>query len=57
MIILQFGGNPVACAMGMAVLDVIKNEQLLSSAKFVGKCLMDGFKAILDKHRLMGNVR
>ncbi|XP_052765484.1 5-phosphohydroxy-L-lysine phospho-lyase-like isoform X3 [Mya arenaria] len=52
-----YGGNPVACAMGMAVLDVIRNEHLLSSAKSVGKCLKDGFQAILQKHRLMGDVR
>ncbi|KAL4240510.1 hypothetical protein ACF0H5_001301 [Mactra antiquata] len=52
-----FGGNPVACAMGMAVLDVIKNEQLLSSAKSVGKCLIQGLEAILPNHRMMGNVR
>lgn len=52
-----FGGNPVACAMGIAVLDVIKNEQLVSSAKSVGKCLMDGFKAILPTHPMMGDVR
>ncbi|XP_060568029.1 5-phosphohydroxy-L-lysine phospho-lyase-like isoform X1 [Ruditapes philippinarum] len=52
-----FGGNPVACSMGMAVLDVIKNEQLLSSAKSVGKCLIQGFKAIIDNHRMMGDVR
>lgn len=56
-VVFQFGGNPVACAMGMAVLDVIKNEQMLSSAKSVGKCLTDGFKAILVKHPLMGDVR
>ena len=47
----------MACAMGIAVLDVIKNEQLVSSAKSVGKCLMDGFKAILPTHPMMGDVR
>lgn len=52
-----FGGNPVACAMGMAVLDVIKNEQMLSSATSVGKCLSSGFKAILNNHPMMGDVR
>lgn len=43
--------------MGIAVLDVIRNEQLVSSAKSVGKCLMDGFKAILPAHSMMGDVR
>ncbi|KAK3089803.1 hypothetical protein FSP39_006659 [Pinctada imbricata] len=52
-----FGGNPVACAVGMAVLDVIKNEKLMSSAKSVGRCLIDGFKAIAQKHDNIGDVR
>ncbi|XP_052265743.1 5-phosphohydroxy-L-lysine phospho-lyase-like isoform X2 [Dreissena polymorpha] len=53
----SYGGNPVACAMGMAVLDVIQNEHMLSSAKSVGKCLMDELRRILPNHRLMGDVR
>ncbi|XP_005100294.1 5-phosphohydroxy-L-lysine phospho-lyase isoform X1 [Aplysia californica] len=52
-----FGGNPVACAIGRAVLDVIENEKLTSSAKNVGKCLKDGFKAIQPKHPMIGDVR
>ncbi|GFR74301.1 alanine--glyoxylate aminotransferase [Elysia marginata] len=52
-----FGGNPVACAIGRAVLEVIDNEKLVSSAKNVGKCLKDGFKAIQSKHPMMGDVR
>lgn len=36
-----FGGNPVSCAIGLAVLDVINNENLMSSARNVGKMLMD----------------
>lgn len=52
-----FGGNPVACAVGMAVMDVIENEKLMSSAKSVGKCLMDGFQAIMPHHPMMGDVR
>ena len=47
----------MACAMGIAVLDVIRNEKLVSSAKSVGKCLLDGFKAIMSTHPMMGDVR
>ena len=36
-----FGGNPVSCAIGLAVLDVINNENLMSSARNVGKMLQD----------------
>lgn len=52
-----FGGNPVACAIGKAVLDVIENEKLMSSAKHVGKCLKDGFMAIMPSHPMIGDVR
>jgi 4-aminobutyrate aminotransferase-like enzyme len=53
----QFGGNPVSCAVGLAVMDVIQNEQLLSSAKCVGKLLLEGFHNIKSKHPMMGDVR
>ena len=36
-----FGGNPVSCAIGLSVLDVINNENLMSSAKNVGKILKE----------------
>lgn len=52
-----FGGNPVACSIGQAVLDVIENEKLMSSAKNVGKCLKDGFNAIQPMHPMIGDVR
>lgn len=52
-----FGGNPVACAIGMAVLDVIHNEKLMSSARNVGKCLMDGMRAIAPNHPMLGDIR
>ena len=41
-----FGGNPVACAMGLAVLDVVHNEKLMSSAKSVGRLLGMGLNDI-----------
>ncbi len=53
----QFGGNPVSCAIGIAVFDVMQNEQLMSSAKFVGRTLLEGFRNILDRHPMMGDVR
>jgi len=52
-----YGGNPVSCAIGLAVLDVIKNEKLLSSAKCVGRVLLEGFSNILPRHPMMGIVR
>ncbi|XP_074648114.1 5-phosphohydroxy-L-lysine phospho-lyase-like [Tubulanus polymorphus] len=51
------GGNPVVCSVGLAVLDVIRDEKLMSAAKNVGKCLLDGFRAIMPQHPMLGHVR
>jgi len=52
-----FGGNPVACAAGMAVLDVIENENLMANAYTIGCYLRDGIRALMDRHPLIGDVR
>lgn len=52
-----FGGNPVSCAIGMAVLDVIADEQLQAKALRVGSHLMDGLRGLMQKHELIGDVR
>ncbi|XP_063848182.1 5-phosphohydroxy-L-lysine phospho-lyase-like isoform X1 [Scylla paramamosain] len=52
-----FGGNPVACAVGMAVLDVIENEKLVQSAKAVGKTLLENLQLLKTKHECVGDVR
>uniref|UniRef100_UPI00257F9671 aminotransferase class III-fold pyridoxal phosphate-dependent enzyme n=1 Tax=Candidatus Borrarchaeum sp. TaxID=2846742 RepID=UPI00257F9671 len=49
-----FGGNPVSCAVGLAVLDVIKNEQLQENALKVGNYLKDRLKKLMDKHPIIG---
>ena len=52
-----FGGNPVSCAVGMAVLDVIENENLQQNAHDVGKYLLEKLKPLEKKYSLVGNVR
>ncbi len=52
-----FGGNPVSCAIGLAVLDVIAEEQLQANALRVGTYLMDGLRGLMEKHSLIGDVR
>jgi ethanolamine-phosphate phospho-lyase len=52
-----FGGNPVSCAIGMAVLDVIRDENLQENALKVGTFLRDGLRGLMDKHSLIGDVR
>ncbi|HKV59769.1 MAG TPA: aminotransferase class III-fold pyridoxal phosphate-dependent enzyme, partial [Ktedonobacteraceae bacterium] len=52
-----FGGNPVSCAIGMAVLDVIEQEQLQANAQQVGSHLLHELRVLIDGHPLIGDVR
>jgi len=52
-----FGGNPVSCAIGLAVLDVIRDEGLQANALDVGNYLMDGLRGLMREHTIIGDVR
>jgi hypothetical protein len=52
-----FGGNPVSAAAGLAVLDIIRDERLMHNAAMRGDQLRDGFKALAERHPLIGNTR
>jgi 4-aminobutyrate aminotransferase-like enzyme len=52
-----FGGNPVAAAAGLAVLDVIDDEGLMQNAREAGRHLMDGLREIGNRHMNIGDVR
>lgn len=52
-----FGGNPVSCAVGLAVLDVIEGQDLRGNALEVGNYLMAGFRAMQDRYEVIGDVR
>jgi 4-aminobutyrate aminotransferase-like enzyme/Ser/Thr protein kinase RdoA (MazF antagonist) len=52
-----FGGNPVACAAGLAVLDVLEEERLQEHALRVGKHWVAGLKTLQERRLLIGDVR
>ncbi|MBT8378627.1 MAG: aminotransferase class III-fold pyridoxal phosphate-dependent enzyme [Ignavibacteria bacterium] len=52
-----FGGNPVSCAIGLAVLDVMNEENLQKNALNVGNLLKEGFEELKTKHDLIGDIR
>jgi len=52
-----YGGNAVACAAALAVLDVFAEDKLLDRAKRLGSSLRAGLDALCDEHQAIGNVR
>ena len=53
----SFGGNPVSCSVGKAVLSVIKTEGLQENAKVSGAYLFKKLSDLKSKHKLIGDVR
>ena len=52
-----FGGNNVSCAIGLAVLEVAQEENLQQHALQVGECLLEGLRALQERHSLIADVR
>jgi 4-aminobutyrate aminotransferase-like enzyme/Ser/Thr protein kinase RdoA (MazF antagonist) len=52
-----FGGNAVAAAAGLAVLDVMEREQLMHNAQATGSYLVERLEALSSGHEILGAVR
>lgn len=52
-----FGGNPLAAAAALAVIDVIEREGLVARAADLGQRMLQGFRARLDGHPAITAIR
>jgi alanine-glyoxylate transaminase/(R)-3-amino-2-methylpropionate-pyruvate transaminase len=52
-----FGGNPVVCVQGSAVLDVIDREKLQENSLKIGNKILAGLNQLKEKYQLIGDVR
>jgi alanine-glyoxylate transaminase/(R)-3-amino-2-methylpropionate-pyruvate transaminase len=52
-----FGGNPVVCAQGKAVLEIIDREKLQQNSLKIGNRILDGLNKLKEKHNIIGDVR
>jgi len=52
-----YGGNPVACAAALAVLEVFEEEAMLGKAKALGKKLLERFESFRKKYPIVGEIR
>lgn len=51
------GGNPVACAAALTMLQIVEQENLMQNADKVGKALADGLRSLSKKFSIIGDVR
>merc|ERR1711872_748579 len=52
-----FGGNPMAAAVGMAVLDTMEKDGTMQNSAVVGTYLLEKLVQLVDRYRIVGDVR
>lgn len=52
-----FGGNPLACSAGLAVLKTMLDEDLPANAEKMGRNFMDELKKLSGKHGIISEIR
>jgi len=52
-----FGGNPVACAAGLAVAETVSKKKFLANIEARSKQLKNGLEKLSKKHKWLGEVR
>jgi 4-aminobutyrate aminotransferase / (S)-3-amino-2-methylpropionate transaminase / 5-aminovalerate transaminase len=53
----SYGGNPLAAAAGLASLEIILKEDLITNAERVGAVMLSGLEVLKEKYRFVGDVR
>src|SRR5205823_1218202 len=52
-----YGGNPLACAAALAVIDVMERDGLLERATRIGELMTGRLQDMAERHPLIGEVR
>jgi len=52
-----FGGNPVVCAQGSEVLDIIERTNMQANSLNIGNKILGGLNELKEKYKLIGDVR
>ena len=52
-----YGGNPLACRAALAAIEVIEKEGLVARAQELGARVLDRFRAMQERYKLIGDVR
>ena len=52
-----FGGNPVSCAIGLACLNVLEQENLMANTKAMSSLLLKGLNELQSRYSLIGDIR
>ena len=52
-----FGGNPVVCAQGNRVLDIIERENMQANSLNIGSKILGALHELKEKYKLLGDVR
>jgi acetylornithine/N-succinyldiaminopimelate aminotransferase len=52
-----FGGNPLACSAGIAVIETLLQENMMQRVAFLGEKILSGFKQALSHHPKVVDIR
>ncbi|MEL6122642.1 MAG: aminotransferase class III-fold pyridoxal phosphate-dependent enzyme, partial [Bacteroidota bacterium] len=52
-----YGGNPIACAVAMTALEVLKDEKLAQNARALGRQFRERMQRLVDKYNILLKVR